>query len=194
MTCATCTGRDVLGTTAHYGWCDVVGGPGYAPNSLRGMQAEVRRRQEELARAAAEEAARQKSNNGWVKYKGDERSYEHLHAVPSIREEFEAQLEHTVQRFERDATPVAKTTEAGVITRPGRELPKYWRQIATYLIDQQGWSYRYKRKGGSHPRIVPPDGGLGVSLPTTVTEGHAGHRASYLSALKRAGALLDGVA
>jgi hypothetical protein len=79
----------------------------------------------------------------------------------------------------------------GLITRPGRELPKVWRDIATMLVDQQGWTYRYKRKGGSHPRVVPPEGGLGVALPTTVTDGDAGHRASYLTALKRAGAVLD---
>lgn len=66
-----------------------------------------------------------------------------------------------------------------------------WRDIATMLVDQQGWSYRYKRKGGGHPRVVPPEGGLGVALPTTVTDGDAGHRASYLTALKRAGAVLD---
>lgn len=59
------------------------------------------------------------------------------------------------------------------------------------LINEQGWTYRYKRKGGSHPRVVPPEGGLGVALPTTVTDGSAGHRASYLTALKRAGAVLD---
>jgi hypothetical protein len=79
----------------------------------------------------------------------------------------------------------------GWISRPGRELPKVWREIARMLVDQQGWTYRYKRKGGSHPRVIPPDGGLGVALPTTVTDGDAGHRASYLTALKRAGAVLD---
>lgn len=78
-----------------------------------------------------------------------------------------------------------------VITRPGRELPKVWRDLATRLVREQGWSYRYKREGGSHPRVIPPDGGLGVALPTTVTDGHAGHRASYLTALKRAGADLS---
>lgn len=75
---------------------------------------------------------------------------------------------------------------------PGRELPKVWRDVATRLIKEQGWSYRWRRKGGSaHPRVVPPSGGLGVALPTTVTDGDAGHRASYLTALKRAGAILD---
>ena len=74
---------------------------------------------------------------------------------------------------------------------PGRELPKVWRDIAQRLVQEQGWTYRYKRKGGSHPRVIPPSGGLGVALPTTVTDGDAGHRASYLTALKRAGAILD---
>lgn len=82
-------------------------------------------------------------------------------------------------------------TEPGVIDRPGRELPKYWRDIATRLVQEQGWRYRYRRKGGSHPRVIPPGGALGVALPTTVTDGHAGHRASYLTALKRAGANLE---
>ena len=89
--------------------------------------------------------------------------------------------------------PTSPSTQAAAyITTPGRELPKVWRDIATMLVNEQGWTYRYKRKGGSHPRVKPPGHrGLGVALPTTVTDGDAGHRASYLTALKRAGAVLD---
>lgn len=77
------------------------------------------------------------------------------------------------------------------LTFPGRELPKVWRDLAVQLVQHQGWTYRYKRKGGSHPRVIPPEGGLGVALPTTVTDGDAGHRAAYLTNLKRHGAVLD---
>lgn len=193
-TCETCKARSPLHhVSAHYGWCKEVGGAGFAPNSWQGMQAKLRQDMAEAAAREAEDAERRRSNNGWVKYKGEERSYDHLRVAPQVV--FESELGDVVSRVHRDSTPVSQHTEDGYLTRPGRELPKYWRQIALRLIDEQGWTYRYKRKGGSsHPRIIPPEGGLGVSLPSTVTEGHTGHRASYLTALKRAGARLDGAA
>lgn len=177
----------MLGFTAHYAWCDLVGGPGFRPGSLsfQALQADYRERAAAKAAADAEEAARRASNNGWVKYKGDQRSYGHIQSTDA-RRDFEEQLELTVQKFERDSAPVARDKR-----RPGKELPKYWREIATKLVDEQGWDYDPSK---NHPRLIPPTGGLGVSMPKTVTEGHSGHRRSYLTALKRAGAVLDGVA
>lgn len=189
MTCATCTGRDLLGTTAHYAWCDLVGGSGIKPGSVRALQADYRRRVEEKAQREAEAAAeaqrKRETNNGWVKFDGDQRTYSHIVESPA-RRDFEEQLELTVQRFERDSAPVARDKR-----RPGKELSKYWREIATKLVDEQGWDYDPTK---NHPRLIPPTGGMGVSMPKTVTEGHSGHRRSYLTALKRAGAVLDGVA
>lgn len=40
--------------------------------------------------------------------------------------------------------------------RPGREIPKEYREVVTYLIDSQGWAYR-KACGGGYPRLVPAD-------------------------------------
>lgn len=73
-----------------------------------------------------------------------------------------------------------------LIERPGKELPKYWRDIAAALLEH-GWSYRRRKK---HPQLVSPEG-VTCGLPTTVTEGHAGHRAAYLTNLKRAGAPIE---
>lgn len=191
MTCATCTGRDVMGLTAHYGWCDAIGGPGYAPGSIRGLQADYRRRVAEQAQREAEAAAeaqrKRETNNGWVKYDGPERTYSHIESVDSRRERFEEELEVVVQRFHTDSAPVARNKRL-----PGKELTKYWRSVARRVLElNPGWEYDVDR---THPRLIPPDGGIGVSLPKTVTEGDAGHRAAYLTALKRAGAVLDGVA
>ena len=76
---------------------------------------------------------------------------------------------------------------APTLDRPGKELPKVWRDIATGLLAHEGWGYDRRSK---HPQVVSPSGGR-CSLPTTVTDGSAGHRASYLTALRRIGAPLD---
>ena len=76
---------------------------------------------------------------------------------------------------------------APTVDRPGKELPKYWKDIATAILEHPGWGYEKRTK---HPQIISP-AGLRCSLPTTVTDGHAGHRASYLVALKRIGAPIN---
>jgi len=40
--------------------------------------------------------------------------------------------------------------------RPGREIPKDYRDVVTYLIDSEGWSYR-KPRGDGYPRLLPAD-------------------------------------
>lgn len=67
---------------------------------------------------------------------------------------------------------------------PGKELPKFWREIAAALVDCQGFGYEY---AGRHPALIAPSG-LRAQLPSTVTDGSRGHRLSYLTALKRIGA------
>jgi hypothetical protein len=179
-----------MSQSAHYGWCSVVGGSGVKPGSWAAMQAEYRAKLAVKAAAEAEEAERRASNNGWVKYKGDERSYEHLRDVGAAerRAALEAGLDVAVRRANmRSAAPVAR--DKG---RPGKELSKYWREIANRVLElNPGWTYEVDH---NHPRLLPPNGGRGVNLPKTVTEGDAGHRAAYLTALKRAGAQLDGAA
>jgi len=39
--------------------------------------------------------------------------------------------------------------------RPGRELPKDYREVATELVDNQGW--RYSTRNGNYPALYPPD-------------------------------------
>lgn len=40
--------------------------------------------------------------------------------------------------------------------RPGREIPKDYREVITYLIDSQGWDYK-KARGGGYPKLLPAD-------------------------------------
>ena len=40
--------------------------------------------------------------------------------------------------------------------RPGREVPKDYREVIAYLIDSQGWTYR-KPRGGGYPQLRPAD-------------------------------------
>lgn len=168
MTCPTCVGRDVLGTTAHYAWCSVVGGPGHHPGSLQAMAAQVREHRAEQHRLAAEEAERQKSNNGWVKYRGDERSYEHLvEDATDARQRFEADLESVIARFERPrSAPVAQST------RPGKEVPQEIRELVTPLLDQ---GFRYAKtnaRGKGKPRLIAPSGQT-YTLPNTPSDWRA---------------------
>jgi hypothetical protein len=38
--------------------------------------------------------------------------------------------------------------------RPGREVPKEYREVITYLIESEGWAYKRPR-GGGYPKLVP---------------------------------------
>jgi hypothetical protein len=40
--------------------------------------------------------------------------------------------------------------------RPGREVPKDYREVIAYLIDEEGWTYRTPR-GGGYPQLLPAD-------------------------------------
>jgi hypothetical protein len=40
--------------------------------------------------------------------------------------------------------------------RPGREIPKDYREVIVYLIDSEGWAYK-KPCGGGYPRLRPAD-------------------------------------
>ncbi len=40
--------------------------------------------------------------------------------------------------------------------RPGREVPKEYREVIMYLIDSAGWTYKLPR-GGGYPKLLPAD-------------------------------------
>lgn len=40
--------------------------------------------------------------------------------------------------------------------RPGREIPKEYREVVTYLIGNEGWSYK-KAIGKGYPKLLPAD-------------------------------------
>lgn len=50
--------------------------------------------------------------------------------------------------------------------RVGKELPKEYREIATELVNRQGWGYRLQGKG--HPMLFPADPTKRpIAVPTT---------------------------
>lgn len=52
--------------------------------------------------------------------------------------------------------------------RPGREIPKEFREVATHLVDVQGWRYERTRR---HPVLFPPDPAVpAVRIPTTPSD------------------------
>jgi hypothetical protein len=52
--------------------------------------------------------------------------------------------------------------------RPGRELPKEYREMATELVDHQGWRYDAGHGRGGHPLLFPADRSQPpLALPTT---------------------------
>jgi hypothetical protein len=51
--------------------------------------------------------------------------------------------------------------------QPGREVPKDYREVIKYLIDDQGWSYK-KAEGGGYPKLLPSDPGqTPIKVPKT---------------------------
>jgi hypothetical protein len=51
--------------------------------------------------------------------------------------------------------------------RPGREIPKAYREVVTYLIDSGGWGYK-KPRGGGYPKLLPADSAQApIQVPKT---------------------------
>ncbi len=70
--------------------------------------------------------------------------------------------------------------------RPGREIPKEYREIATELVTNQGWRYVV---GKGHPVLYPADTTRSaVRVPTTPS---ASPRAlkNWVSQIRRAGGI-----
>ena len=40
--------------------------------------------------------------------------------------------------------------------RPRREVPKDYREVITYLIDNEGWTYKLP-SGDGYPKLIPAD-------------------------------------
>jgi len=58
--------------------------------------------------------------------------------------------------------------------RPGKELPKDYRDVAIELVDNQGW--RYSRQHGKHPVLYPADATkTPLIVPTTPGDRRGGH-------------------
>ena len=52
--------------------------------------------------------------------------------------------------------------------RPGREIPKEYREVALELVDNQGWRYDAGANRGGHPMLFPADRTQRpVAVPTT---------------------------
>lgn len=67
--------------------------------------------------------------------------------------------------------------------RPGRELPKEYREIALDLVIHQGWRYRYQ---GRHPKLYPADPTQSImTVPTTPSDQRA--LRNFIAALRQRG-------
>ena len=52
--------------------------------------------------------------------------------------------------------------------KPGKELPKEYREIATHMVVGQGWRYDSGRRRGGHPKLFPKDPSKpSITIPTT---------------------------
>lgn len=61
--------------------------------------------------------------------------------------------------------------------RPGKEIPKEYREVAAELVANQGWRYDAGRGRGGHPMLFPPDRSLRpLSVPTTPGGGERGFK------------------
>lgn len=159
--CPQCKGH----SGAHYVWCVLVGGPGYHPGSLRAHTAAIREHHAELAQRSAretfEEQLRRSTNNGWVKYQGSDRSYDHLDVTPSERPDIETVVHHT---------EVGRERKRYLAQKPGREVPQEIRElIDPILTDQSFRYYRNNANGRGKPRIITPDGRTYI-LPKTPSD------------------------
>lgn len=58
------------------------------------------------------------------------------------------------------------------VERPGREIPKEYREIVNYQIDRHGW--RYDATGKKHPVLYPADVAQpALRVPTTPSDQRA---------------------
>lgn len=70
--------------------------------------------------------------------------------------------------------------------RPGRELPKDYRQVADELVEKQGWRYRWTGRHG-HPQLIPPDPDQPILvIPTTPTSRSTAFR-NFVAAVRQRG-------
>jgi hypothetical protein len=69
---------------------------------------------------------------------------------------------------------MAKGTGTMDSDRPGRELKKEFREVATALVSNQGWRYDNGSRRGGHPVLYPADlSQPPLAVPTTPGKGRA---------------------
>lgn len=70
--------------------------------------------------------------------------------------------------------------------RPGREIPKEYREIVAHLVDTQGWRYDKQRSG--HPMLYPPESDK-KAFPVPTTPGDQRSLRKFAAQVRRAGGL-----
>lgn len=69
--------------------------------------------------------------------------------------------------------------------RPGREIPKEYREIVLYQIEHHGWRYNSSRKG--HPLLYPADRSK-RPLAVSTTPGDRAHGlTNFINKVRNAG-------
>lgn len=70
--------------------------------------------------------------------------------------------------------------------RPGREIPKEYREVVEHLIDTQGW--RYDRSGKGHPVMLPADRSK-PQLRVPTTPGDSRSLRNWIADVRRRGGI-----
>ncbi len=73
--------------------------------------------------------------------------------------------------------------------RPGKEIPKEYREVATELVDNQGWGYNDGRGRGGYPALYPPDKAhRPVAVPMTPSKNKRSFP-NWIGQIRRAGGI-----
>lgn len=69
--------------------------------------------------------------------------------------------------------------------RPGREIPKEYREVVIDLIDDQGW--RYSNRGKGYPKLYPADKNMAIiTIARTPSDSARGFK-NFVGTVRRAG-------
>ncbi len=70
--------------------------------------------------------------------------------------------------------------------RPGKEIPKDYREVIEHLIDNEGWTYR-KARGGGYPQLSPADPSRGTIRVPKTPQTRGNRFPNWISQIRRAG-------
>jgi hypothetical protein len=70
---------------------------------------------------------------------------------------------------------------------PGRELRTEYRRVASTLVGDQGWRYKYE---GKHPTLYPADKSFSPIVFATTPSDHRAFK-NFVARIRRAGGIIS---